>query len=68
MTARVLGSYRELKPYWLDKIASRDKQKLKESIDKILTGDFQRVIMAHGTIVEDNAKQQLSARYRWLLD
>ena len=68
LAARVLGSYGKLKPYWLDKIASQDKQKLKKSIDKILTWDFQRVIMAHGTIVENNAKEQLTAGYQWLLN
>ena len=67
LAARVLGSYQELKPYLLDKIASHDKQKLKQSIDKILAWDFQRVIMAHGTIVEHEAKAQLSAGYHWLL-
>ena len=68
LAAKVLGSYQELKPYLLDKIASHDKQKLKQSIDKILTWDFQRVIMAHGTIVEHEAKAQLSAGYQWLLE
>ena len=67
LAARVLGSYLELKPYLLDKIASHDKQKLKQSIDKILAWDFQRVIMAHGTIVEHEAKARLSAGYQWLL-
>lgn len=67
VAARVLGSYQELKPYLLDKIASHDKQKLKQSIDKILAWDFQRVIMAHGTIVEHEAKARLSAGYNWLL-
>ena len=67
LAARVLGSYGELKPYLLDKIASSDKQKLEQSIDEILAWDFQRVIMAHGTIVEDEAKARLSAGYHWLL-
>lgn len=68
LAARVLGSYQELKPYLLDKIASSDKQKLKQSIDKILAWDFQRVIMAHGTIVDREAKTKLSAGYQWLLE
>ena len=68
LAARVLGSYEVLKPYLLDKIASQDKQKLKQSIDKILAWDFQRVIMAHGTIVEREAKAKLTAGYQWLLN
>jgi hypothetical protein len=68
LAAKVLGSYQVLKPYLLDKIASQDKQKLRRSIDKILAWDFQRVIVAHGSIVEYNAKEQLSAGYQWLLE
>ena len=67
LAAKILGSYEELKPYLLDKIASQDKQKLKQSIDKILAWDFQRVIMAYGTIADREAKEQLSAGYSWLL-
>lgn len=67
LAAQVIGSYKVLKPSWLEKIAIQDKQLLRKSIDRILTWDFQRIIMAHGRIVDSHAKQQLSAGYRWLL-
>lgn len=67
LAARVIGSYKTLKPSWLEKIAVRDKHKLKKSIDRILNWDFQRIIMAHGQIIDSNAKQQLTLGYQWLL-
>ena len=67
LATRVLGSYQVLKPSWLEKIAVKDKQQLRQSIDKILAWDFQRVIMAHGQIVDFEAKQQLTKGYQWLL-
>ncbi|MEM7593730.1 MAG: DUF4336 domain-containing protein [Cyanobacteria bacterium P01_A01_bin.83] len=65
--ARIIGSYQQLKPSWLEKIAVKDKQKTKQSIEQILSWDFERVIMGHGKIVETNAKQQLAAGYQWLV-
>lgn len=67
LAARVIGSYQVLKPSWLEKIAVKDKQTLKESIDRVLKWDFHRIIMAHGKIVESNAKSQLSKGYQWLI-
>lgn len=65
-TARLIGSYQVLKPSWLEKIAVQNKEKLQKSVKKILDWDFQRVIMAHGTIVEYKAKKRLSEAYGWL--
>ena len=67
LAARALGSYQTLKPTWLEKIAVRDKPKLKQSIERVLSWDFQRIIMAHGQIINSDAKQQLTAGYQWLL-
>ena len=64
--ARVIGSYQQLKPSWLEKIAVKNKQKVGRSIERILKWDFERVIMGHGKIVETNAKQQLAVGYKWL--
>ncbi|MEO0927486.1 MAG: DUF4336 domain-containing protein [Cyanobacteria bacterium J06643_13] len=66
LATRVLGSYGVLKPTWLEKIAVRERQKLQESSERILQWDFQRIVMAHGQIVEQNAPTQLAEGYRWL--
>ena len=66
--ARIIDSYQTLKPSWLEKIAVQDKQLAKSAIALILAWDFDRVIMAHGKIVDTNAKQQLAAGYEWLVN
>ena len=68
LVARIIGSYGVLKPSWLEKIAVQNKPELKEAIERVLQWDFKRVIMAHGQIVETDAKQQLAKAYQWLLE
>ncbi|MGK7951744.1 MAG: DUF4336 domain-containing protein [Xenococcaceae cyanobacterium] len=68
LAARVIGCYENLRPSWLEKIATKDKEGVKDSLKKILAWDFQRIIMAHGNIVEVNAKERFLAGYQWFLD
>ena len=67
LAARVIGCYQLLKPSLLEKVAIQDKEIVSKTIDKILAWDFQRVIMAHGNIVSENAKEKLTAGYQWLV-
>ncbi|ACB53144.1 transcriptional regulator, AraC family [Crocosphaera subtropica ATCC 51142] len=67
LASRIIGSNRSLKPSLLEKIATRDKETTRKAINKILAWDFQRVIMAHGNIVEENAKEKLTVGYQWLV-
>ncbi|MEL6439729.1 MAG: DUF4336 domain-containing protein [Cyanobacteria bacterium J06621_8] len=67
IAARILGSYQVLKPSWLEKIAVEDCSLLQQAIARVMNWDFERVIMAHGKIVTENAKEKLTAGYRWLL-
>lgn len=66
--ARIMGAYQKLQPSWLERLATQDKQGVQQSIEQVLSWDFNRVIMAHGTIVEHNAKAQLTAGYEWFLN
>lgn len=68
LITKILGVNEKLSPSFLEKFASKDKQKIKQSVLKILEWDFQRVIMAHGSIVEKNAKQKFREGYEWFLD
>lgn len=68
LLARILGAYNQLRPSLLEKFATKDKFKVKTSIQKILAWDFERVIMAHGSIIEQNAKSQFQAGYEWFLE
>lgn len=67
LAARILGCYQSLQPSLLEKIAIKDRELISKSIAQILSWDFQRVIMAHGNIVEEQAKEQLTTGYEWFL-
>ncbi len=65
--ARVIGSYKNLSPSLLEKVASKEKTKVKLAVQKILRWDFERVIMAHGSIIESQGKQKFKAGYESFL-
>jgi len=67
LISRAIGSYKILRPSWLEKIATKEKDKVKNSVQKILNWDFERVIMAHGTIVEKDCKEKFKRGYEWFL-
>ncbi len=67
LISRLFGVYGQLRPSWLERIATRDKARVKQSIQHILTWEFERVIMAHGRIVERNGKRQFQQGYEWFL-
>ncbi len=48
------------------KMAIKDKQAAGESVRTILDWDFDRIIVAHGDIVETGGKQTLRDSFRWL--
>ncbi|MGJ5628246.1 DUF4336 domain-containing protein [Nostoc sp. CALU 1950] len=68
LVAKLLGGYNQLRPSLLEKFATQDKVKVKWSIQQLLTWDFERVIMAHGSIIEQNGKSQFKAGYEWFLE
>ncbi|MEH1814424.1 MAG: DUF4336 domain-containing protein [Nostoc sp.] len=68
LIAKLLGGYNQLRPSLLEKFATQDKVKVKWSIQQLLTWDFERVIMAHGSMIEQNGKPQFKAGYEWFLE
>ncbi|NER19929.1 MAG: DUF4336 domain-containing protein [Symploca sp. SIO1C2] len=67
LLTKLFGGYQQLRPSFLEKIATHDKEQVKQSIKRILSWDFERVIMAHGSILEQDAKQQFQLGYEWFL-
>jgi Domain of unknown function (DUF4336) len=61
----LLGGYQQLRPTLLEKIATQDKAPVQQVLARILDWDFERVIMAHGSVIETNGKQQLQLGYDW---
>ena len=66
--SRIIGCYQQLRPSISNKLIIKDKNIIIASITKLLQWDFKRVIMAHGTIVEENAKERLKLGYEWFLN
>jgi Domain of unknown function (DUF4336) len=67
LATKFLGVYEKLTPSPLEKLAINEKTKVKNSIQKVLTWDFNRVIMAHGSIIEDKGNQKLKQGYESFL-
>jgi len=63
----LLGSYKKLGPTLAEKIASKEKAALLASYQEIMKWPFEKVIMAHGEIVESGGKIKFAKGYNWLL-
>lgn len=64
---RVLGGYKRLSPSVLEQIATIDKEGVRKSVEQVLNWNFERVIMAHGSIVEQNGKEKFKQGYEQFL-
>jgi Domain of unknown function (DUF4336) len=65
--ARILGGYQSLSPSLLERLATTDKKQVRKSVEQVLRWDFDRVIMAHGSIVEQYGKEQFKQGYEKFL-
>jgi hypothetical protein len=67
LATRVLGGFKNLSPSLLERIATTEKGKVKESVKRILEWEFERVIMAHGNVIERNGKEKFKQGYERFL-
>jgi Domain of unknown function (DUF4336) len=65
--AKATGIYQKLRPSTLEQWALQDKPAAIASIKTMLSWDFDRVIVAHGSIVETDGKRRLREGYEWYL-
>lgn len=63
---RLFGGYGRLSTSLIDRLITRDRAAVRRTLDTILQWDFQRVIMAHGHIVESDGAQAFRKAYAWL--
>ncbi|NEP19307.1 MAG: DUF4336 domain-containing protein [Leptolyngbya sp. SIO4C1] len=68
LAAKAIGSYNCLRPSRLEKWGTRDKARVEASVQQVLAWEFDRVIPAHGSIVDTDGKAQLQAGYEWFLN
>jgi hypothetical protein len=64
---RLLRSYGRFGPSKLDPLLIRDRDAARKSLERILAWDFDRVVVAHGEILESGGREALRAGYSWLL-
>jgi len=64
---KAIRSYGHLGPSKLDPLLIRDRRAARESLERILAWDFDRVIVAHGDVQEHGGREILRRGYAWLL-
>jgi hypothetical protein len=65
---RFSGAYAKLAPTHLERLLIRDRVAFRHSLERILDWPFERVVVAHGTVVESGGHAQLALGYSWILD
>ena len=64
---KMLDAYGRFGPSWLCRnVYIGDKTALRRSIDHLLTWDFDRVVLAHGDVVETGGREGLRAAFAWM--
>jgi hypothetical protein len=63
---KLLRSYGHLGPSKLDPLLIRDRHAARQSLERILGWDFDRIIVAHGDVLESGGHAILSEGYAWL--
>jgi hypothetical protein len=67
MAFRMGGIYGRLSPTALERLLVRDRSTFRRSLSRILEWPFQRVVVAHGEVAEENGRDQLVRGYSWVL-
>lgn len=67
LVTKIGGGYKSLSPSMLERLATTDKAQVKAAAERVLSWDFDRVIMAHGSIVERDGKAQFQRGYEQFL-
>jgi hypothetical protein len=64
---RLLGAYGRFGPTLLERLILRDRGAARRSFEQILAWDFDRVIVAHGRVLDTGGPEALRRGYGWLL-
>jgi hypothetical protein len=67
MLMTLIRSYGRFGPSKLDPLLIRDRAAARQSLERILAWDFDRIVVAHGEILERGGHQALREGYAWLL-
>ena len=64
---RLGGAYEKLAPTLLERMLVRDREAFRRSLERILEWPFDRVVVAHGEVLEKGGREALARGYHWLL-
>ena len=64
----LLGAASGFSSTLLDRLAIRDRPAFAGCLRRVLSWPFERVIVAHGSVLERGGREALTAAYSWLLD
>jgi hypothetical protein len=64
---KLIRSYGRFGPSTLDPWLIRDRAAARQSLERILAWDFDRVVVAHGDVLETGGRDALRTGYAWLL-
>ena len=62
-----MGAWKKPAQSRLWRMLTKDRQAAGASVSQLLQADFSRVVMAHGRILEENAKEQFTQAVSWML-
>ena len=63
---RLLGAYKNFGPTVMERVLIRDRAAARASLERILAWDFERVIVAHGSVLARGGREALRKGYEWL--
>jgi hypothetical protein len=63
---KLLGGYGKATTSAIDRVVNRDRPVARATVDTLLKWDFQRVILAHGHVVEQDGAKAFREAYSWL--
>ena len=64
---RLGGAYGRLSPTILERIFVRDRPAFRQSLERILAWPFDRVVVAHGEVLEEGCREEFIHGYQWVL-
>lgn len=65
---RMAGTHKKCAQSRLLRSGVRDRKAAGDSVRAMMKWDFDRVVMAHGEVLEDNAREQLQDALTWMLN
>lgn len=67
LTFRLVGAYGKPSITPLERFLVRDREAFRRALTRILAWPFERVVLAHGTVIERGGRDALATAYAWAL-